>query len=417
MKIVKKQGGDRELEPAKVDSTTVQAPPVLHGDAVERAPLHLGLSRYGGPIALGQSGRPPPVSVDDATQRIRDLTELAQRYAAAGKPRIARDLLRTAKQALGGLRIQAGYRAEEGGLHQGLWRPSGPVAPEQLKIEAAAAAIESAAEQVAGAKAVPAVAGEGAPKKKIVMLFGLSGNPPTGRGGHGGIVRWGATDLRVDLPDDAHPERARENVPIDEVWALPVYRHAFASKSDLPPFDVRFELCQAGLEHMPGLEGRVLVKDTERVVVEAAHAKAKAEGLPPESVRVGTIHVIRHLMADPANKDLQFVLALGGDTYRDLMNGKWIEGDTLQQLLPIVVVSRKGVDGVQGSEDNPPPLADISSTQVRDAIRKVREGGEGAEGARRWLDGLLASGDLEPAVLDLALRRGLYAKPAPRTES
>ena len=53
-----------------------------------------------------------------------------------------------------------------------------------------------------------------------VCVYGLSANPPTGEGGHATIV--------------AHLRRM-----FDEVWVLPVYRHAFESKSNLAPYDHR----------------------------------------------------------------------------------------------------------------------------------------------------------------------------------
>jgi nicotinic acid mononucleotide adenylyltransferase len=55
-----------------------------------------------------------------------------------------------------------------------------------------------------------------------VCLFGLSANPPTGTFGHQGIVAAlvaGGTFL--------------------EVWVLPVFTHAYASKRALAPFEHR----------------------------------------------------------------------------------------------------------------------------------------------------------------------------------
>jgi nicotinic acid mononucleotide adenylyltransferase len=131
-------------------------------------------------------------------------------------------------------------------------------------------------------------------------------------------------------------------------------------------------MAKIGFENLPGLEGRVAVKDTERVVIEAAMAKAKAEGKKAglseedsvKQMRVGTIDIVRHLMAE--HPDTQFVLALGGDTYLDLLGGKWKEGDTLQQLLPIVALPRAGVTA-KATAENGPKLSDISSTKVRES--------------------------------------------------
>lgn len=66
---------------------------------------------------------------------------------------------------------------------------------------------------------------------KRVVLFGSSANPPTGLGGHIGIVKYFAGKEKwdawtVDL--------------FDEVWILPVYRHAYASKRELEAFEKRY---------------------------------------------------------------------------------------------------------------------------------------------------------------------------------
>ena len=62
-----------------------------------------------------------------------------------------------------------------------------------------------------------------------VCVYGLSANPPTGEGGHATIV--------------AHLRRM-----FDEVWVLPVYRHAFESKSNLAPYDHRVRMCELAFD-------------------------------------------------------------------------------------------------------------------------------------------------------------------------
>src|SRR5947209_3022982 len=148
-----------------------------------------------------------------------------------------------------------------------------------------------------------------------VLLFGLSANPPTGFGGHAGIVRWAANESGYD-----------------EVWVLPVYQHAFADKREMPSFEHRFNMARLAFENIEGAKGRVFVKDTEKSV---------AESMPP-GVRVGTIDVVRHLMR--AHPGVEFALLLGTDTYRDLVNGKWKQAEALLELVPVVVVARLGVE-------------------------------------------------------------------------
>jgi len=55
-----------------------------------------------------------------------------------------------------------------------------------------------------------------------VCLFGLSGDPPTGHGGHLGIVR---ALQRMTKDDDS------QTWAFDEIRILPVYRHTFSVRS------------------------------------------------------------------------------------------------------------------------------------------------------------------------------------------
>jgi nicotinic acid mononucleotide adenylyltransferase len=351
--------GSSAPDPSAV-STNASSPSAPDASATPpRDARFAGVFRYAGARA------PEPATPRTGAGLAAELTALAAlagRYLEAGKARIAADVLCEADAALAAAR-----RAIEGdaqGLHPGLWRGGARSddAATRALAEAEAALVDARARLAAGVGAARAIAkvGDGQHPKRTVMLFGSSANPPTGMGGHMGIVAWGARDARVDLADDAHPERAREAVPMDEVWVLPVYKHAFASKSNLAPFEHRAAMAKLAFESIPGLEGRVHVADAEKRVIERAFAEAARRGEPPESVRVGTIDVVRTLMGE--HPDTQFVLALGADTFADLTAGKWKEGDTLRQLLPILVVPR---EGVAGTEDNAPQLTDISSTKVR----------------------------------------------------
>lgn len=207
------------------------------------------------------------------------------------------------------------------------------------------------------------VSGNETPPEKTVLIFGLSANPPTGFGGHAGIVSWAAHSLKLDVANDSEPEKALENIGVDEVWVLPVYRHAFSNKSDLISFDDRMAMAKLAFEDLPGLQGKVVVKDTEKHLALSAYEKAVEEGRSLESVKLGSVDLVEMLQADHPN--IQFALAFGGDTYRDYAEGIWKGGRILEEKVPLVVISRKGVTGVEPSETNAPKLSDISSTKVR----------------------------------------------------
>lgn len=190
---------------------------------------------------------------------------------------------------------------------------------------------------------------------RYVLLFGTSANPPTGMGGHAGIVTWAAKQ----------PE-------VDEVWVLPVYRHAFEDKRDMPSFAHRMRMAELAFGGIPG----VRVLDVERRVVEAM----------PEDALVGTVDVVRRLRRE--HPGVRFGLLLGADTYEDLMAGKWKESEALRSMVEVVAIPRPGV-----GEDLPGPrFSDVSSTECRSTTDR---------------DAL--SRALQPEVLRYIEDHGLYA--------
>ena len=86
---------------------------------------------------------------------------------------------------------------------------------------------------------------------KKVLLFGLSGNPPTGDGGHRGIARHFAAlaGVRADF---------------EQVWVMPVFQHAFAAKRNLVAFDKRLEMARLNFGDLPNVK----VVSLEREVFE-----------------------------------------------------------------------------------------------------------------------------------------------------
>ena len=204
-----------------------------------------------------------------------------------------------------------------------------------------------------------------------IILFGLSANPPTGLGGHAGLVLWAATQARLDEWSGAGP---------DEVWVLPVYRHAFAAKRQMAAFDDRMAMARLAFETLAGAGGRVRVLDVEREVCLEVAAQA-----PTRSV--GTIDVIRFLSA--RHPDAAFALLLGADTYRDLLDGKWRESEALLAQVPIVGVARKGVEATVPIHPGAPALDEVSSSEVRANFEA-------------WAP------TLQPAVRDYIEKNGLY---------
>lgn len=178
---------------------------------------------------------------------------------------------------------------------------------------------------------------------RVVVLFGTSANPPTGLGGHAGMVRWAALEARIPELGGARP---------DQVWVLPVYVHAYEEKRDLERFEHRLAMARLAFEHLPGVErGRVQVLELERELAEATDA------------RLGTIDVVRALEA--RYPETRFVLLLGADTYRDLAEDRWKESEALKARVHLLVVPRpEQVEGVTATP-GAPRLAPVSSSAVR----------------------------------------------------
>ncbi|MBK8013183.1 MAG: hypothetical protein IPK13_17730 [Deltaproteobacteria bacterium] len=178
--------------------------------------------------------------------------------------------------------------------------------------------------------------------RRTVVLFGLSANPPTGMGGHAGIVQW-AID-RASFSELG-------GRPADEIWILPVFVHAFENKRDMPSFDHRLEMSRLNFLSLPRAQGRVQVLATEREIAQrqpGAHPDGgTAKSLA--SARIGTIDVVRYLIA--RHPDIDFALLLGADTFEDLQQGRWKESEALRALVKAIRVPRR-----TPARDSPTPL-------------------------------------------------------------
>eukprot|EP01031_Cornospumella_fuschlensis_P036892 gene36892-44758_t len=153
---------------------------------------------------------------------------------------------------------------------------------------------------------------------KKIVLFGVSANPPTGLGGHQGIVRSLVNQEKYD-------ERESNDRCIVKVSTVE--------------------------------------EEVSKVFSESCHAG---------DFRVGTIDILDHLVK--SNHDAEFYLAVGLDSYLDLKNKKWKESDRLLANVNLIVYQRSGYSVEDHAlEDNVefltvPSLSNISSTAVREQI-------------------------------------------------
>ncbi|KAI9912512.1 hypothetical protein PsorP6_005594 [Peronosclerospora sorghi] len=131
-------------------------------------------------------------------------------------------------------------------------------------------------------------------------------------------------------------------------------------------------MCRLALETLKREEANgaeLKVVEEERELFE--RMAGKTEKL--QELRLGSIDLVTHLLDKYPN--MNFTILLGGDTYADLLAGKWKRGDELMQLVKLLVVDRKGVESPWRTEQagpadrvrylNLPELSDVSSTIVR----------------------------------------------------
>lgn len=134
---------------------------------------------------------------------------------------------------------------------------------------------------------------------------------------------------------------ALEVSPVDEVLIVPVYQHPFSK--ELAPFEHRLAMCDAAMGWIPG----ATVSDVERE-------------LGGESL---TLRMLTHLSEQ--HPDWVLRLLVGADVLADLP--KWHRFDKIAEIAPPIVLGRAGVSD---SRAPAPLLPRISSTEVRDAIRR-----------------------------------------------
>mmetsp|Transcript_3668 Transcript_3668/g.5390 ORF Transcript_3668/g.5390 Transcript_3668/m.5390 type:complete len:251 (-) Transcript_3668:129-881(-) len=167
-------------------------------------------------------------------------------------------------------------------------------------------------------------------RTKQVCLFGVSADPPTGDGGHVGIVK----------AISEYECTTSRNKKFDEIRVLPVYQHMFASKRGrLASYDDRLKMCQLSFQGIP----RVIVSHAEQRCFEG---KAKdLNETEKMSLRVGTADLLDMFLEEEPTTD--FTFCLGADTFMDLTKWKWRRSKDLLSLLEgrFLVIFRIGDNG------------------------------------------------------------------------
>ena len=137
----------------------------------------------------------------------------------------------------------------------------------------------------------------------------------------------------------------RATLGVDEVWLMPAYQHPFGKA--LESFEHRLNMCEAMCRDTSGW---LKASPVEREVAERGGTGYTVETL--------TYLVEKH-------PRIAFSLILGSDILKDLPN--WKSFDRIQQMVQVLVLNRAG-HPEPGSVG--PPLAEVSSTQIRDMLSR-----------------------------------------------
>jgi nicotinate-nucleotide adenylyltransferase len=129
---------------------------------------------------------------------------------------------------------------------------------------------------------------------------------------------------------------------VDEVWLMPSHRHPFGKP--LVDFEHRLQMCQRLADETSGW---LKVSPIEREV-------------GGEGRTVDTLEYLRK-----TEPKLQFVLIIGSDILKDLPY--WKDFDRIRELAELLILNRPGHPS---SEAAGPPLAMVSSSDIRDRLAK-----------------------------------------------
>jgi nicotinate-nucleotide adenylyltransferase len=160
-----------------------------------------------------------------------------------------------------------------------------------------------------------------------------------------------------------------ETERVDQLWFVPVSRHAF--EKPLAPFENRYRMCELAAK---GLGPRARVTEIERTI-----------GGPSRTLI--TLRRLRELHP----KDT-FSVVIGSDVAAEVPT--WHGADELRATVSFIVVGRRATVGA--ADHSAVTLPEVSSTEIRRLLRA----GKSPEGL------------VPRTVLDYIYRHGLYREPA-----
>ncbi len=168
--------------------------------------------------------------------------------------------------------------------------------------------------------------------------------------------------------------------PVDEVWWIPTFQHAF--DKELIPFADRVRMCEKAVADLR----RVRIHDIER-------------SLGGESRTIDTVKAL-----EKQHGNAQFWLVIGADILDEV--DRWKDWEGLIKRTRLIIIGRRGYDTephVTCGNDAQPvsdssdlELPDISSTLIRDSLSR-----QDYDAVRAWIPG---------EVLAYISEHGLYQR-------
>lgn len=160
-------------------------------------------------------------------------------------------------------------------------------------------------------------------------------------------------------PHKGHTSLAKSLITqglVDEVWLLvsPLNPFKQAQTSEFAPYDDRLKMTELAVSRIKGLRA----SDFEN-------------HLPRPSYMINTLNALSKTYPEH-----QFVLVIGADNWERF--GQWYKSDEIIANYEILVYNRPGYPLSPDVKTVDTPLYDISSTQLREAIREGKK-------PRKWL--------------------------------
>jgi len=141
-----------------------------------------------------------------------------------------------------------------------------------------------------------------------------------------------------------------ETAPVDELWIVPTWRHAFGK--DLASFDDRVAMCALAAA---ALGPRVRVSRVEEDV-----AKARGEAASR------TLHTLEHLAV--VHPGMAYRLVIGADILGD--TDQWYRWDEVVARAPPIVIGRSGYPLPAGALVAELEMPRVSSTEIRSRLAR-----------------------------------------------